>query len=106
MSETPVLESKSAILNYIEATRLEVKAGLEEEVVKERYTMIATAIEAMKAKVKPNTTSYLNNQLRQALGKYQPAREEEGHNYFVEFFKEAYPEIGRASCRERVYVLV
>ena len=85
------MNTKKAILDYIEEVKNKEKLGVDEEILKNDYILIAEAIEKMKEKVKANTTAYLQNQLKNALGKYQPIQEEET-NYFIEFFKEAYPE--------------
>lgn len=85
------MHTKKAILDYIEEVKKKEKLGADEEVLQKEYLVIVEAIEQLKEKVKPNTTAYLQNQLKNALGKYQPVQENET-NYFIEFFKEAYPE--------------
>ncbi len=97
------LQSKKAILEAIALIKQEEKAGKDSALLEKDYLMLEEAIENMKVNVKPNTTAYLQNQLKNTLGKYEPARTIK-HDYFIEFFKEAYPDGKRR--KDYTWVLV
>lgn len=86
------LTTKKEILEAIEAIKKSEKESLNHSALEEAYMTISDAIDAMKDKVKPNTTAYLKTQLDTKLGKYKPLEKQLEVNYFIEFFKEAYPE--------------
>lgn len=52
--------------------------------------------------VKANTIMYLKNQLKSGLGKYVENKDPKEINYFLEFFKEAYPPNNRRVGYTRV----
>lgn len=83
------LETKKSILEYMDKIKQLSKTVLEEEQLKDTYSLIEEAIKAMSDKVKPNTIVYLKNELKTKLGKYsgmQVGRD----NAFLNFFKETY----------------
>lgn len=86
------LNCKKHIIEYIELTRLLKKGNASEEQIEATYNYIYEQIEGMKATIKPNTMMYLKNSLRAQLGKYVKEKDPKPVNYFLEFFKMAYPE--------------
>ena len=85
------LNSKKNILEAIEIIKPLAKEGLESDKTQEIYTIIYKSIEEMNKVVKANTIMYLKNQLKSGLGKYVENKDPKEINYFLEFFKEAYP---------------
>ena len=85
------LNSKKSILEAIEIIKPLAKDGLESDKIQEIYTIIYKSIEEMNKVVKANTIMYLKNQLKSGLGKYVENKDPKEINYFLEFFKEAYP---------------
>ena len=85
------LNSKKNILEAIEKIKPLAKEGLESDKIQEIYNVIYKSIEEMNTIVKANTIMYLKNQLKSALGKFVENKDPKDMNYFVEFFKEAYP---------------
>lgn len=96
------LNSKKNILEAIEIIKPLVKDGLESDKIQEVYTMIYKSIEEMNKVVKANTSMYLKNQLKSGLGKYVENKDPKEINYFLEFFKEAYPPNNRRVGYTRV----
>lgn len=88
----PELITKKQVLDYIQQVKQMQKEGLEDSQLEQAYTHISQSIDAMKEKVKPNTIAYLKTQLDHGLGKYKPLEMILAINYFIEFFKEAYPD--------------
>lgn len=99
-----VLNTKKSILEYIEEAKKLVKEGHTLEQMAEIYKEIYDAIEAMSDTVKTNTIVFLKNELKKGLGKYQPVDPNTKTDYFMAFFKEAYPEGKRR--KDYTYTLV
>ena len=85
------LNCKKNILEYIDLTRLLKKENVREEQIINTYNFIYEHIEGLKDSIKPNTMMYLKNSLKSQLGKYVKEKDPQPVNYFIEFFKEAYP---------------
>ena len=96
------LNSKKNILEAIEIIKPLAKDGLEANKTQEIYTIIYKSIEEMNTIVKANTIMYLKNQLKSGLGKYVENKDPREINYFLEFFKEAYPPNNRRVGYTRV----
>lgn len=96
------LNSKKNILEAIEIMKPLAKDGLESDKIQEIYTIIYKSIEEMNKVVKANTIMYLKNQLKSGLGKYVENKDPKEINYFLEFFKEAYPPNNRRVGYTRV----
>ena len=96
------LNSKKNILEAIEIIKPLAKDGLESDKIQEIYTIIYKSIEEMNKVVKANTIMYLKNQLKSGLGKYVENKDPKEINYFLEFFKEAYPPNNRRVGYTRV----
>lgn len=89
------LISKKNILEYIGITKVLTQNNISSEKIQATYTFIYDAIEDMSSIIKVNTKMYLKNQLKAQLGKYVKEKDPKPINYFIEFFKEAYPENNR-----------
>lgn len=85
------LNCKKNILEYIDIVKVLKKENVSEEQIKDTYNYIYEHIEGLKDSIKPNTMMYLKNSLRSQLGKYVKEKDPKPVNYFIEFFKEAYP---------------
>lgn len=96
------LNSKKNILEAIEKIKPLAKEGLESDKIQEIYNVIYKIIEEMNTIVKANTIMYLKNQLKSALGKFVENKDPKEMNYFLEFFKEAYPPNNRRVGYTRV----
>ena len=96
------LNSKKNILEAIEKINPLAKEGLESDKIQEIYNVIYKSIEEMNTIVKANTIMYLKNQLKSALGKFVENKDPKEMNYFLEFFKEAYPPNNRRVGYTRV----
>lgn len=96
------LVSKKTILESIEKVKPLAKEDLEKEKIQEVYNIIYKKIDDMNTTVKPNTIMFLKNQLKSALGKYVENKDPKEVNYFLEFFKEAYPKNNRRVGYTRV----
>ena len=96
------LNSKKSILEAIEIIKPLAKDGLESDKIQEIYTIIYKSIEEMNKVVKANTIMYIKNQLKSGLGKYVENKDPKEINYFLEFFKEAYPSNNRRVGYTRV----
>ena len=96
------LNSKKNILEAIEIIKPLAKEGLESEKTQEIYTIIYKSIEEMNKVVKANNIMYLKNQLKSGLWKYVENKDPKEINYFLEFFKEAYPPNNRRVGYTRV----
>lgn len=96
------LNSKKNILEAIEKVKPIAKEELESDKIQEIYTIIYKSIEEMNTIVKANTIMYLKNQLKSALGKFVEDKDPKEMNYFLEFFKEAYPPNNRRVGYTRV----
>lgn len=99
-----ILNTKKAILEYIDEAQKMGKEGTDPLRMEEIYTEIYNAIEAMNDNVKANTIVFLKNELKKGLGKYQTVDPNSKTDYFMEFFKQAYPEGKRR--KEYTYTLV
>lgn len=84
------LNNKKNILEYIEITKILKKGEINCDQIEDVYKMIYEKIEKM-GNIKPNTSMYLKNQLKKQLGKYVVEKDPQEVNYFIEYFKEAYP---------------
>jgi hypothetical protein len=84
------LDSKKNILEYIETTKILKKEEIDFDQIQDVYKMIYESIEKMD-NIKPNTSMFLKNQLKKQLGKYVVDKDPQEVNYFIEYFKEAYP---------------
>lgn len=96
------LDSKKHILEYIDITRALKKGNASEGQIIDTYNFIYDNIEGLKDKIKPNTMMYLKNSLKSQLGKYVIDKDPKPINYFIELFKEAYPENKRRKDFTRV----
>lgn len=98
------LNSKKNILEYIDIITKIDKSGLDENIMQGIYNNIYKSIDGMKAIVKTNTIMHLKNQLRKSLGKFVKEKDPKEVDYFIEFFKEAYPPNKRK--KDFTYVLL
>lgn len=96
------LNSKKNILEIIEILKPLAKESLSSEKSQEVYTIIYKSIENMNTIVKANTIMYLKNQLKSGIGKYVENKDPKEVNYFLEFFKDAYPPNNRRIGYTRV----
>lgn len=85
------LSTKKNILEYIEVARSLKKRGASDEFIQDTYKFIYDNIDALGSTIKVNTNFYLKSQLKAAIGKYVVEKDPKPINYFIEFFKEAYP---------------
>jgi hypothetical protein len=86
------LNCKKHILEYIDITRVLKKENASENQIRDTYNYIYESIEGLKDTIKPNTMMHLKNTLKSQLGKYIKEKDPKPVNYFIEFFKGAYPE--------------
>lgn len=84
------LNTKKNIMEFIEIVKNN-KDKLDEKQIQEIYTYIYKSIDKMGEIIKPNTVMYLKNILKSQLGKFVREKDPKEINYFIEFFKEAYP---------------
>jgi len=96
------LNTKKHILEYIEVTKELKKGNVNEGQIIDTYNYIYDHIEGLKTSIKPNTMMYLKNALKFQLGKYVKDKDPKPINYFIEFFKEAFPEDKRRKDFTRV----
>ena len=89
------LNTKKNILEYIEVARSLIKRGVATEQIQATYNFIYDSIGALGNTIKVNTNYYLKSQLKAALGKHVEEKDPTPINYFIEFFKEAYPPSAR-----------
>jgi hypothetical protein len=85
------LNTKKSILEYISITKVLKEDHIPSDMVQDTYNFIYNSIEDMSSTIKVNTKMYLKNQLKAQLGKYVKEKDPKPINYFIEFFKEAYP---------------
>lgn len=85
------LESKKAILEYIEIVKILKNPEIKEDKIQETYNLIYTCIDKMNDTVKPNTVLYLMNALKSQLGKYVTNKDPKLEHGFIKYFKQAYP---------------
>lgn len=85
------LNTKKNILEYISITKVLKQDNITSEQIQGTYTLIYNSIEELGSTIKVNTIMYLKNQLKAQLGKYVKEKDPKPVNYFIEFFKEAYP---------------
>ncbi|MFL0267027.1 hypothetical protein [Candidatus Clostridium radicumherbarum] len=85
------LNTKKNILEYIDIIKVLKQNDLSSETIQDTYTFVYDAIEEMSSIIKVNTKMFLKNQLKAQLGKYVKEKDPKPINYFIEFFKEAYP---------------
>ena len=86
------LNCKKNILEYIDIVKILKQEPIDKEQIQENYTYIYNSIEGIASNIKPNTIMHLKNQLKSQLGKYVSNKDPKPINYFIEFFKKAYPE--------------
>ncbi|MGL5244775.1 MAG: hypothetical protein ACRC7R_06310 [Sarcina sp.] len=98
------LVSKKTILEYIDIIKDLKQDEITKEQIEETYKFIYKSIEGMISIVKTNTIMYLKNQLKSKLGKYVTNKDPKETNYFLDFFKEAYPPNKRK--KDYTYVLM
>lgn len=89
------LNCKKNILEYIEITRVLKSDNIPSEQIELTYNYIYESIENLKSNIKVNTMMFLKNQLKSQLGKFVKEKDPQKTNYFLEFFKEAYPSDAR-----------
>lgn len=85
------LNTKKNILEYIVITKVLKNENIPSQLIQDTYTFIYNSIEDLGSIIKVNTKMYLRNQLKAQLGKYVAEKDPKPINYFIEFFKEAYP---------------
>lgn len=85
------LNTKKNILEYIELTKILKKGEVDYDQIEMVYSYVYEKIDELVGTVKPNTIMYLKNELKKQLGKYVFNKDPEETNYFIEFFKEAFP---------------
>jgi len=85
------LNCKKNILEYIGITKILIQENATTDQIQDTYTLIYNSIEEMGSAIKTNTIMHLKNQLKAQLGKYVKEKDPKPINYFIEFFKEAYP---------------
>jgi hypothetical protein len=86
------LNTKKAILEYIELVKVLKEDKVPKELIQDTYNLIYNSIEDMSSIIKVNTKLHLRNQLKAQLAKYVEDKDPKPVNHFIEFFKEAYPE--------------
>jgi hypothetical protein len=91
------LNCKKNILGYIDILRTHLKENLSQKQIEDSYAFIYKHIESLRSTVKPNTLMFLKNNLKSHLGKYVKEKDPKPINYFIEFFKKAYPNNYRRS---------
>ncbi len=96
------MNCKKHVLEYIDTVRMLKKDKLSANQLGDTYNYIYEHIEGLKGSIKPNTMMFLKNKLRSQLGKYVKKKDPMPMNYFIEFFKKAYP----ANYRRRDYTIV
>jgi len=89
------LTTKKNILEYIELLKVLRQDNIPVEKIQENYNFVYKAIDDLGGTIKVNTKLYLKNQLKAQLGKLVKEKDPKPINYFIEFFKEAYPENNR-----------
>lgn len=85
------LTTKKTVLDYIDLIKKN-REVICEEGMHSSYCYIEECINEMATNIKSNTVLYLKNELKSKLGKYNGRNGEEEIDYFIEFFKEAYPD--------------
>lgn len=85
------LNTKKNILEYIEMTNILIKEKADIYAIESTYNFIYRKIDEMSHTVKPNTVMFLQNKLKEKLGKYVSIKDPKVQSTFLEFFKEAYP---------------
>lgn len=85
------LNTKKNILEYIEITGILIKEKADIYAIESTYNFIYRKIDEMSHTVKPNTVMFLQNKLKEKLGKYVSIKDPKVQSTFLEFFKEAYP---------------
>ncbi|MBL4935688.1 hypothetical protein JK636_07940 [Clostridium sp. YIM B02515] len=89
------LNTKKNILEYVELLKVFKQDNMPSEKIQENYNFVYKAIDDLGGTIKVNTKLYLKNQLKAQLGKLVKEKDPKPINYFIEFFKEAYPENSR-----------
>ena len=85
------LNTKKNILEYIEVTGILLKEKVDIYAIESTYNFIYMKIDKMANTVKPNTIMFLQNKLKEKLGRYVSMKDPKVQSTFLEFFKEAYP---------------
>lgn len=96
------LTSKKNILEFTSIIKSNHEK-LTSDQLQQTYNLIWESIDEMHSQIKPNTIMYLKNELKSNLGKYVATKEPKNKtDYFLEFFKEAYPPRERTKGYTRV----
>lgn len=85
------LKTKKNILEFIDMTGILIKEKADIYVIESTYNFIYRKIDELGEIVKPNTVMFLQNKLKEKLGKYVSLKDPKVQSTFIEFFKEAYP---------------
>ncbi|MBE6047502.1 MAG: hypothetical protein E7213_03675 [Clostridium sp.] len=86
------LNTKKNVLEYIDTLKVLKKAcEIDYDQMQSVYDFVYESINNMHDSIKPNTIMFLKNELKKQIGKFVYNKEPDKVNYFIEFFKEAYP---------------
>lgn len=85
------LDTKKKILEYIDITGILIKEKADIYQIESTYSFIYRKIDEMSHTIKPNTVMFLQNKLKDKLGKYVSSKDPKIQSTFIEFFKKAYP---------------
>lgn len=86
------LNTKKNVLEYIDILKVLKKSEeIDYDQMQSVYDFVYESINKMHESIKPNTIMYLKNELKKQIGKFVYNKEPDNVNYFIEFFKEAYP---------------
>lgn len=86
------LNTKKNVLEYIDILKVLKKSEeIDYDQMQSVYDFVYENINKMHESIKPNTIMYLKNELKKQIGKFVYNKEPDKVNYFIEFFKDAYP---------------
>lgn len=86
------LNTKKNVLEYIDILKVLKKSKeIDYDQMQSVYDFVYESINKMHESIKPNTIMYLKNELKKQIGKFVYNKEPDKVNYFIEFFKDAYP---------------
>ena len=86
------LNTKKNVLEYIDILKVLKKSEeIDYDQMQSVYDFVYESINKMHESIKPNTIMYLKNELKKQIGKFVYNKEPDNVNYFIEFFKDAYP---------------
>ena len=86
------LNTKKNVLEYIDILKVLKKSEeIDYDQMQSVYDFVYESINKMHESIKPNTIMYLKNELKKQIGKFVYNKEPDKVNYFIEFFKDAYP---------------